>query len=434
MSDNPDRLSPRALARFAVVLAVAGGAVWWFTRTPGAAPAAAAASGAAGGHDHATMGGSTPSDVPRSVQLGAGDAQRIGVTFAVASAAPVTREIRLVGDVRVDETRQRVFSLKVDGWVESLALDFTGRPVRRGEPMLALYSPMLVSAQEELLLALRLGTSLAGSPATPAGGQDARAGAQALVDGARRRLRQWDVSDATIQSVEETGRVIRAVPFAAPASGVVIEKNVVAGQQVMAGQPLFRVTDLSVVWVEGAVFEQDLGSVHVGQRVTAEFRSRPGEQLRGTVRYIYPTLDPATRTARVRAAFANADGQLKPGMVATLRVQSPGTVRVVSVPRSAVLTTGERSLVFVKGAGGMLVPHLVTLGASSEHLVEILSGLSAGDTVVASGTFLLDAESNLGTVLGGMGDMPGMDMSVPVAPREPAKAVRPATPTKQRQP
>ena len=225
-----------------------------------------------------------------------------------------------------------------------------------------------------------------------------------------------------IQRLEATRDVQRTVTFVAPASGTVTEKNVVAGQQVMAGQPLLRLADLSSVWVEGAVFEQDLASVRVGQSVKAEFRSRPGASLQGRVSYVYPILDPATRTARVRAVLANPGDWLMPGMVATLRVQAPGLARTVSIPRSAVLTTGERSLVFVRIDAGKLQPHTVTLGASNDTRVEVLNGLSAGDTVVASGTFLLDAESNLGTAMGGMGNMPGMDMGAAVTPSARAPA------------
>ena len=419
MTDTTTHHATRNVVLFVAILGMAVGAVWWATRAPRVAPSAAVSNQTA----HGVMPGATPNDVPRSVELGTTDARRIGVTYAVATFAPVAREIRLVGEVSVDETRQSVVALKVDGFVERLWVDFTGRTVRRGEPMLALYSPMLVSAQEELLLALRLHERLAEQGVSPVGDTDAVRRAQSLAESARRRLRLWDVPDEAIQQLEATGEVQRTVTFAAPASGIVTEKNVVRGQQVMAGQPLLRLADLSNVWVEGAVFEQDLASVRVGQPVSAEFRSRPGASLPGRVSYVYSTLDPVTRTARVRAVLANPGGWLMPGMVATLRVVVPGLARTVSIPRSAVLTTGERSLVFVKGAAGKLQPHAVTLGASNDTRVEILSGLAAGDTIVASGTFLLDAESNLSTAMGGMGDMPGMDMGPPVAPgaRAPAK-------------
>jgi Cu(I)/Ag(I) efflux system membrane fusion protein len=194
----------------------------------------------------------------------------------------------------------------------------------------------------------------------------------------------------------------------------VVEKNVVAGQNVMAGQMLYRVADLGEVWLEGEVFEQDLATVRVGAEATAELQSLPGVRRRGRVAYVSPTLDPETRTAKVRVALANADLALKPGMVATIHFNTPGAAGIASVPRSAVLSTGERSMVFVRLPGGRLEPHEVTLGAANDLRVQILRGLALGDTVVASATFLVDAESNLGTALGGMGDMPGMDMAKPV--------------------
>jgi RND family efflux transporter MFP subunit len=196
----------------------------------------------------------------------------------------------------------------------------------------------------------------------------------------------------------------------------VTEKNVIAGQRIMAGEPLYRVADLSVVWAEGEIFEQDLASVRVGQTVTADLDALPGHSRSGRISYIYPTLNPDTRTVRVRVVLANGDMQLKPGMYATLRIAGSRARSVVTVPRSAVLATGERSIVFVRGAEGHLMPREVELGAASDDRIEILRGVSAGESVVASATFLVDAESNLGTALGGMGNMPGMDVTTPPRP------------------
>jgi RND family efflux transporter, MFP subunit len=166
------------------------------------------------------------------------------------------------------------------------------------------------------------------------------------------------------------------------------------------------------VWVEGEVFEQDLANVHVGQMVHADFQALPGEHRMGRISYVYPTVDPDTRTARVRVVVANGDMRLKPGMYATLRISSAEARHVISIPRDAVLSTGERNIVFVKEAGH-LAPREVALGIANDDRVEVLRGLSVGDTVVASATFLVDAESNLAKALGGMGNMPGMDVSEP---------------------
>jgi RND family efflux transporter MFP subunit len=202
----------------------------------------------------------------------------------------------------------------------------------------------------------------------------------------------------------------------APAGGYVLEKNVLAGQKVMAGDALYKVAELSIVWIEGEVFEQDLGAVHLGQVVRAEFQALPAESRVGRISYVYPTLNPDTRTVRVRVVVSNTDLRLKPGMYATIRIAGTARPSVLTVPRSAVLSTGERSIVFVRESNGQLAPREVALGASNDDRIEILRGVSPGETVVASATFLVDAESNLGKALGGMGNMPGMDMTTPPKP------------------
>jgi Cu(I)/Ag(I) efflux system membrane fusion protein len=265
---------------------------------------------------------------------------------------------------------------------------------------------MLVSAEQELLVARRLIADLA------SGTGSARAGAGDLLESARRRLGYWDVPAREVARLEETGVVSRTVTFAAPVNGVVVEKFVLTGQRVMAGEPLYKIADLGRVWLEGEVFERDLPAARTGLVVMAEFAAMPGASRTGRITYVYPTLNPETRTGRIRVELANADHALKPGMYATIRFKAP-TREVLSVPRSAVLATGERNIVFVEDSSGMFTPRLVRLGGSTDDRVEIIGGIVAGERVVASGTFLLDAESNLGAALGGMGDMPGMDMSAP---------------------
>lgn len=387
------RLLLVALPLVAVVVA------WWTTRDT-------AVQAAAGGHDHASMLAAA-GDEARPVMLTADEARRIGVTFAPVEPSDVPRRIRTVGQVTFDETRVTTISPRVDGWVERLHVDFTGRPVGRGEPLFAVYSPMLVTAQEELLLAHRLARDVAG------GSAEVRAGADDLVASARRRLANWAVPESEIARVERSGQVQRALTLRSTTSGVVVEKNVTEGQRVMAGDALYRVADLSAVWVEGDIYEQDLRAVRVGQPATAELDAYPGEHWTGRITYVYPTLSAETRTARVRVEIANPGRRLLPGMYATLHIEGVGRGITLTVPRSAVLVTGERQLVFVKRADGRLEPRLVEVGATSDDRVEIVRGVAAGDTVVASATFLLDAESNLGTALGGMGDMPGMEFTLP---------------------
>jgi Cu(I)/Ag(I) efflux system membrane fusion protein len=398
-NEVPRAAKRRGLMIFAALLAAAALAAWLATRKPAVAPSAA---------HPATAAPAVFADSTRVVMIGAADAARIGVTFAPVTLEPVTKDVRAFAQVMVEETRIAGITAKIDGWVERLYVDYTGRPVARGEPLLSLYSPMLVSAQEELLVARHLEERVA------SGTPDAVAAASSLTAAARRRLAYWDVPEADIARLERTGEVTKTITLRAPASGVVVEKNVVAGQEVMAGQMLYRVADLSEVWLEGEVFEQDLAAVRVGDEATADLQSLPGVRRRGRVAYVSLTLDPETRTAKVRVALQNGDLALKPGMVATIHFAAPGAPGIASVPRSAVLSTGERSMVFVRLHGGRLEPHEVTLGAANDLRVQILRGLAIGDTVVASATFLVDAESNLGTAMGGMGDMPGMDMAKPV--------------------
>ena len=360
---------------------------------------------APGGHIHGA-GGAVQAAAP--VTLADDAARRIGVTYTTASTDSLAREIRTVGQVTFDETRVRAISPKIEGWVERLHVDFTGQPVRVGDPLLSIYSPMLVTAQEELLLAKRLAADVA------SGTPDAVRGADELLRSARRRLAYWDIPASEIDRIERTGEVQRTLTLRATAAGVVVEKAVLAGQRIMAGEALYRVADLSVVWVEGEVFEQDLAAVRVGLPAVAEFEAYPGEQWSGRIAYLYPTLDPETRTARVRVELANPGLRIKPGMYATLRFDGAARGGVLTVPRSAVLSTGERSLIFVRRKDGRLEPREVRVGSTAGDRVEVLSGLAAGETVVASATFLVDAESNLGSALGGMGNMPGMDMTAPV--------------------
>lgn len=382
-----------------IVAAVAG--VWYVTRNS-AAPTAMAA-----GHNHA--GGSSPGGgaSAQPVTLTANEAQRIGVTYAAATVGPMSKEIRTVGQVTFDETRVQTIAPKIDGYVDQLLVNSTGQYVAAGQPLLTIYAPMLVTAQEELLLALRLQNDVSGAS------DQARRSAADLLAASRRRLAYWDIPDEVIAEIEKTGAVRKTLTLRSPASGYVLEKNVFAGQKVMAGEALYKVADLGTVWVEGEVFEQDVASIRVGQMVRAEFQALPGDARTGRIAYVYPTLNPETRTVRVRVIVANGDLRLKPGMYATIRIVGTARPAVLTVPRSAVLSTGERTLVFVRESSGQLAPREVTVGASTDERIEILRGLARGETVVASATFLVDAESNLGKALGGMGNMPGMDMTTP---------------------
>jgi Cu(I)/Ag(I) efflux system membrane fusion protein len=346
-------------------------------------------------HDHAAMAAAAGEVQP--VTLDPESARRIGVTYATAMLRPFARTIATVGNVTFDETRLTDVSPKVEGWVERLYVDFTGAAVRRGQPLLEVYSPMLIAAQEELLLARRLADA-----AASAGGERATANARDLLESARRRLRYWDVSEEAIRGIEEAGTARRTLVLHAPASGVVIEKPAVNGGRVMPGMVLYRIADLSRVWIEGEIFEKDLSLVQVGQRASVTFEAYPGESFPATVTWVYPTVSVEARTGRIRLELANRDLRLKPGMYARVELVAEVDRSALMIPRSAVHFTGERSLVFLRGAGNVLTPREITTGLTAGADVVVLAGLVEGDVVVSSANFLIDAEANMGSSMAGM--------------------------------
>ena len=352
----------------------------------------------AGSEDHAAMamGGGEA----RPVRLDAEGARRIGVTYASAQVRTTSREVSTVGNVTYDETRLANVNPRVEGWVEELHVDFTGAPVRRGQPLLSVYSPMLVSAQEELLLALRLAEESAAG-----GGERASSNARDLLDSARRRLRQWDIPQEEIDRIESSGTPLRVVVLRSPATGVVVEKNVVAGDRIMPGMSIYKIADLSRVWVEGEVFEKDLSLVRPGLAVSLSFEAYPGDTFTGTVTYVYPTVSFESRTARMRVELANPDLRLKPGMYARLLLTSAARTALL-IPRSAVHFTGARAMVFVRAADGTLDPREITTGLVTGDHIEVVAGLVENEQVVASANFLIDAEANMGS---GVASMPGME-------------------------
>lgn len=347
------------------------------------------------------MDGSTGERAP--VHLSAEQARAIGVTFTVVQQGPLTRTVHTLGQVVPAEPNLAEITTKIDGFVEHLFVAATGTSVRRGQPLLTIYSPMLVSAQEELLAAKRLAASVDSSD------DEAWRNGQALVEASRRRLSYWDISREQIDRLERTGEVTKTLTLDAPFDGVVLEKMVVQGQAVMPGMKLYRLANLATVWIEGAVFEQDLHLVQLGAPVSAEFTAYPGRRFDGRVSFVWPTVDEASRSGRVRVQLSNARGELRPGMYATLFLQALVARNAVNVPAEAVVQTGERNLVFVVASSGALEPREVVLGGRAGDHFQIDSGLVAGERIVASANFLVDAESRL-TAGPGMSTMPGMNM------------------------
>lgn len=344
-----------------------------------------------------------------TVGLQPGQAERIGLRWGEVAREPLTRTIRTSAAVEYPESGMVWVSPKVSGWVERLHVTFEGASVRRGDPLLEIYSPELVTAQEELLLVRRLEDDLV------AGGVSR--GGDSLLAVARRRLAYWDISDVQVERLLETGEVLKTLTLHAPATGVVMRKDVFEGQGVKAGDNLLMIAPTDPVWVEAAVYEQDLPFVRTGLPVEVAVQGLPGESLRGRVAFVYPALREQTRTVVARVEVPNPRGRLRPGMYATVRIENR-TEPVLSVPSSAILHTGTRGIAFMDMGGDRLMPMVVETGRAGDDRVEIISGLLAGDRVALSAQFLLDSESNLmeamQAMMAQMGraamDMEGMDM------------------------
>lgn len=343
--------------------------------------------------------------------------QQLGVTFGDVALRQLSNEVRTVGTVVVNETRLAKVTPKFSGYVEKLYVNFVGQPVRRGQALAAIFSPDLVAAEQELLVSARLSRTIGASSVPGVAGSNTD-----LLAAAKERLRLWDVSEGQINEVLATGRPMRTVTLTAPASGFVIDKKVVEGQSIQAGEDLYTIADLSDVWVEAQLREEDAGRVGIGATAALQFTSYPGRPFTGRVTYIDPMLGEQARTVKARITLPNSDGRIKPGMYATVILNS-STHSALTVPRSAVVQTGERALVFVDLGNGRLNAQTIRLGRTGGDYVEVLSGLAAGQRVVTSAQFLIDSESNLGEVMKSMIGSRGQGDTMSGMTPEPANAV-----------
>jgi len=314
--------------------------------------------------------------------------QSIGVRTNPVRRQTIHRSVRTNGVVTVDETRQRNVNLKYSGWVEKLYADKTGQTVRAGEKLFDIYSPMLVTAMQEYLLAFRAAKFQESSNASA---PSARA-----LEAARRKLLNWNVSDAQIQELEQSGTAPHRITVFSPADGTVMEKNVIEGESVMEGANLYRIVDLSHVWVNAEIYEYELPWIEVGQLVKISLPYGPGYMREGRIGYIYPYLDQDTRTATIRVVISNPDLTLKPDMYVTLDAQTRAIENALVVPREAVVRSGKRDLVFLALGEGKFEPRQVEVGLEADgNLFEIRSGLEGSEQVVTSAQFLFDSETQL---------------------------------------
>lgn len=314
-----------------------------------------------------------------------------GVRTTVVERKPLMREIQTTAEIVADETRISHVHVKVDGYIDHVYVDYVGQLVRKGDPLFTLYSPDLVSTEEEYLIAKRGNATLGAAPFA-----NVAQGAQSLLESTRQRLKLWDISDEQIRKLDETGQVERDLTFYSPVTGFVTDRKAFPQTSVTPDTELYTVTDLSSVWATADIFEYEVPFVQVGQQVTFSLSYYPGKTYSGTISYIYPTVDPQTRTVKVRVQVPNPEYTLKPQMFADAQLQINYGTQIL-VPQEAVLDSGTVQQVFVVHDGGKFEPRKVTLGPVVDGYVAVLSGLKSGEKVVTSGNFLIDSESRLKT-------------------------------------
>ena len=358
-----------------------------------------------------------PENVPDdAIRIAPERQQQIGVKFATVEKGGGTRAIRTVGKVAADETRIGHVHTRVEGWIEKVFADFTGQMVRKDQPMITIYSPDMLASEQELLLARRERALMKANPLASATEQS-----DALFDAAKRRLELWDLSEDQIQQVLSTGQPIRSVIVHAPMSGFITARAAYPNVRVTPDTDLYTITDLSRVWIVADVFESDIASIHVGSVARIGFVGGAAPALTARVNYIQPQVDPATRTLQVRMDAPNPGTRMKPDMFVNVEFGAAAPPQL-TVPADAVVDSGEHQTVFVDLGGGYLEPRAVTIGDRFDDRVVVTTGLSAGERIVASGTFLVDSESRLKAAASGMGAphgqhgaapdaVPGMDMS-----------------------
>lgn len=338
-----------------------------------------------------------PDEGARQIRISTEKVQKLGVRTEAAKFQVLDKVVQAAGRIEPDERRIYTIAPKFEGYVERLHVNVTGQPVSRGQVLFEAYSPELISAQREYLIAAQGLASVKGA------GDQAQAGMKQLADSSLLRLRNWDISDEQIAALARSGDTRRTLAFRSPVAGIVTEKRALQGMRFMPGEALYQVTDLSAVWVVADVFEQDIALVKTGAPVKVRINAYPDKVFQGTVTYVYPTLAAQTRTVPVRIELPNPGQLLKPAMFAQVELAVGARAKVVTVPSSAVIDSGVRRIVLVQAGEGRFEPREVRLGQRGNNDVEVLEGVQAGEAVVVAANFLLDAESNLQAAIGGFG-------------------------------
>lgn len=342
------------------------------------------------------------------IKISVDKVQKLGVKTEKAALRQLSHSVRALGRIEPDERRVYTITPKFEGWVDQLLVSATGDVVSAGQTLFEVYSPELISAQREYLIALQGVASM----------QDAVAEAQSsmkeLAQASLMRLKRWDISEEDLRHLRESGEVKRTIAYRSPVKGVVIEKSALKGMRFMPGEVMYKIADLSAVWIIADVPEQESGLIRVGQAAKVQLDAYPGREFSSRVAYVYPTLNPQTRTTPVRLELANAAGLLRPGMFAELELSAAGSKgQVITVPDSAVIYSGRRELVLVELGEGRYEAREVKLGERTADYVEVKEGVGDGENVVVSANFLIDAESNLKAVISGFSQ--GEKSSAPAA-------------------
>ncbi len=334
--------------------------------------------------------GDEPQGMP-AVEIPPEKRQLIGVRTEEVKEVTLSKTIRTVGRIQYDERRLATVNTKFEGWIEKLHVNYTGRYVKKGEILAEIYSPELLATQREFITLLKWAQRRGeGGPWESSLIQDA----QAIVEAARERLRLWDMPEEQIQEVERTGKPVRTVKIFSPASGYVIEKMVTLGMRVMPGEKLFDIADLSTVWIVADIYESELPFVRIGMPARVTLSYIPGSEFSSKIDYIYPSISPETRTAKVRLTLTNPKGVLKPQMFTNVEIKVDLGRRLV-IPAEAIIDTGTRQIVYVDKGEGLFEPREVKVGLRTQEVAEVLQGLRPGERVAASGAFLLDSEAQL---------------------------------------
>jgi len=339
---------------------------------------------------------------PEAVFVSPERQQISGVRFGRAEYRNLERNIRTVGMLAFDEKKISTVNPKIGGWIDELYVDYTGKMVRKGQALLSIYSPELVSAQEEVLLALKAKKILGASPVP-----EVAEGGDRLLQGARRRLLLWDITPKQLETLEQTGEIRKTMVLYSPVDGFVMEKMAFKGMSIMPGAALFKIGDLSTIWVLADIYEYELPFIKIGDRAQITLAYFPGESFEGTATYIYPSIDPKTRTAKVRFDLPNPEFKLKPEMWANVEMKIPLGRKLV-VPEDAVMDSGTMQMVFMDRGQGYFESRHIEVGSRVQGYYEVLSGLREGEKVVTSANFLIDSESRLSGAMGGMAGMEGM--------------------------